>query len=407
MYYQYGAFIMEILYIFGAVLVLLYIFRWDKLRNNDKISKSIDAVMKFILLKPFKIAFFILHEIYEGQISLIKTIYSGICSFVINACKWFDSWSRPLALLASSFIVLVAYIYACYKNYIHYLIPQEADKAIYNTLIPILLGAIPAFFIWKWRNYDKKKDQEHTERELRIKETNNDWDNLQKYQAIIQNGDATAIKRKSAIHALGLYYNRTNDFPQLVHEFFRYQLEEYWKAHQTETQVPIYIQAIYDVLDKQDKIFVSKELSLSGFHLNYYKPSRKDLSNLDLTGVVWDQADFHSTDLSNTSMVKASLIRAGLHKVNLCGADLSSANLIGANLSHITYDKKTDFTEALYLKNVEKFKTLLTKSEEKVANLPNITPLKATLFPPNFNPEAHDMIEACAYYNEYDLWPRW
>ena len=350
---------MIFLYIFLGFLVLVLFLQWDKYENQYRFHDWIDSVKNTCLLKPFRfltpcllalprktwkclkpLLRFIFQKAWIGITSWIPSLPRKIWNCIKSSTLWQWAWPRPLILFSSTLLIIVLYGLV---NFFHdsknnddkrnlifkILVPEDADRTIYNTLIPILLGAIPAFFIWSWRNNDKRKDQEQREKELKQKdrelnfhEKNYDRDKFSEYQDILEDGSNTANKRFSTTYELDYYYNKSGTYPQMVHTFLKENLKAYWRKHKTDTQAPIYIKAIYDVLDKQDKIFVSKELSLSGFHLNFYKTSRKDLSNLDLSEVIWNQAELQRTNLSNTILECASF-----QKAKLSGSILQNANM--------------------------------------------------------------------------------
>jgi len=328
--------------------------------------------------------------------------------------KLLQKWKRALTLIGVTLLAITIYGFSK-DEIINFFTPKGADATISQWIISIILGAVPAFFLWKWKNDDKQKDQEQTECELNFTISKYNTDKFSELQDILEDGSNTGNKRLNATYELADYYKKPDNYPERVHSFLKYNLYEYWKKHKTDTQAPIYIKAIYHQLNEQDKIFVSKELSLSGFHINYYKTSRKDLSNLDLSDVVWDHADLSKVNLSNTNLKDASLKEAIMTSANLENAyffctdlrgakfkganmqkaDLQNANLVGADLSLIKYDNETDF-RGFYLRDTEKFKKIL---EEVKDHTYNIDLLKPTIFPKGFSPQEHGMQEVCEYYD--------
>jgi len=108
-------------------------------------------------------------------------------------------------------------------------------KWIPLTLIVGIVAAPFAFFMWFWKDQNKRKDQDHVEKELERKENNDAWENFRKYQEIVEWKEnehgfkITDAQKTSAIYALKDYYKRQGaNFPEQVHEFFKEVLNNYW-----------------------------------------------------------------------------------------------------------------------------------------------------------------------------------
>ena len=219
-----------------------------------------------------------------------------------------------------------------------------------NTLVVALVGAIPAYCLWIWRDQNKLKDQDHVERKLSMEETNNDWENFTKFQNMVwgMNNEPYEVKA-AAIYALGEYYSKPlkSNFPKQVHMLFRMVLKEYWKNEDADSFdldiVAPHILAIHEVIKQKIEIF-EKDLVLHNFNFtwaNFYA------------------FDFKGKSLTFCDFSYAELIEANLQNVNLTGTNLRNTKLLSTNL--------------------EQAQLSGTKYNDH------------TLFPNGFNPETHKM----------------
>ncbi|MCP3968330.1 MAG: hypothetical protein GY750_02385 [Lentisphaerae bacterium] len=106
-------------------------------------------------------------------------------------------------------------------------------------ILPLFMAAVPGYLIWHWRDENKRKDQEHVEKELSIKENTYLWNFFRKNQKIIewerneQNFVISEAQKVSAVFALGEYYKKEGtDFPKQVHEFFKEILNNFWENNE-------------------------------------------------------------------------------------------------------------------------------------------------------------------------------
>ena len=309
-------------------------------------------------------------------------------------------------------------------------------------LLTILIGAPPGYMIWYWRDQNKLRDQEQTERELRLKEDNDAWDNFRKYQEIVENPKASDAQKTSAIFALGSYYRRKETkFPRMVHAFYKQVLASYWNqfpgfreyegcqeefAHcfnkygqqkqtlkkeldritdhwQTELQritLPKYIRAVHEVFqdifrDKslqngQGPIFFSGRnsgRSLDSFLLMNANLSEENLSEADLSGANLCEANLRDAflrdaNLCNVNLRRTNLCDANLCNADLCNADLTNADLTKANLYHANFASaklyNADLSMGINLDSAILTNAKYTKKHKQ---------LKDTEWPEGFNPE--------------------
>ncbi len=124
---------------------------------------------------------------------------------------------------------------------------------------------------------------------------------------------------------------------------------------------------------------------LSGTDLSGANLSGAVLSGANLSGAVLSGALLFFVDLSGISLFGVDLSGAVLYKANLVGANLYDANLTGAHLSGANFIdadlSRANLTDAVFTKAKYNSKTSKPKYEFP------------TLFPPDFDPKAHGMID--------------
>ena len=111
----------------------------------------------------------------------------------------------------------------------------EVVKYLFNGFGTVLLGVAPALMLWYFRDRTKHIDQNHIERDLKVKELdiklkedNDAWANFIKYQELAEDENISEGRRAAAIYALGEYYKREGTkFPQQVHVFFKKYLDKF------------------------------------------------------------------------------------------------------------------------------------------------------------------------------------
>ena len=223
------------------------------------------------------------------------------------------------AILASIAIPVGGILYYAYM-YTGY--PLEAN----HSLITALVVAPFAFFLWWFRTEDKHKDQDHVERELKIKEINNDWDNLIKYQELAHKFEEQSASSVSAIYALSEYYAKDKDscFPDQVHVTLcslLHHLKLLLSDSKKEKYYPTY----------NSVAFVIRKILVKNFkYISYCNLS----SGIDFSNCVLTNVNFFTIDLEN---------------INLSSSDLRGANLSGvkrcqlATLKDAKYNSKTQF----------------------------------------------------------------
>lgn len=248
----------------------------------------------------------------------------------------------------------------------------EIIKTLFNGLGTILLGIGPAVVFWYFRDETKHIDQDHTERDLqikerdiKIKEDNDAWANFIKYQEMAEDESITEGRRAAAIFALGEYYRRGgSQFQQQVHVFFKKYLDKFWanrpeynnfltavenywalysqKSSQSDTieeiekleneqdelleAIPAHIKAVHEVIkDKAQKI--KFEYEGKKFNL-FHRENNLELSEFNLTG-----AQFDGVNLAGAILRGANLTGATFQEANLVGTVFNEANLTGVKLN--------------------------------------------------------------------------
>ncbi|UDQ96979.1 pentapeptide repeat-containing protein [Lentisphaerota bacterium WC36G] len=101
----------------------------------------------------------------------------------------------------------------------------------YEWLKPIafsIVAAIPATYLWYWRDKHKVKDHQQKEDEINLQKSTNDWENYFKWIEIACDETKSDNLRASAIKALSTYYDKGQDYANQVNEFYKNYLNEFW-----------------------------------------------------------------------------------------------------------------------------------------------------------------------------------
>jgi len=235
---------MIFLYIFLGFLVLVLFLQWDKYENQYRFHDWIDSVKNTCILKPFQFLTPCLLALPRKTWNCIKAVLRFILQDKAIE-KTFNDTQRPVIL----FITTIAAVGILFSNFYKNILKD------FPQFLAMLISAFPLFLIWMWKNYDTQKD-------LNRKELDGNWKNFLKFQDIMLKSKHDE-KKVTAIYALGNYYGKRGEFPKHVHLFFKNHLENYW--HKPKDPRPLYIQAIYDVLEKNKKLIEQKGLSLDDF----------------------------------------------------------------------------------------------------------------------------------------------
>ena len=242
---------MILLYIFLGFLAIVLFLQWDKYENRYRFHDWIDSVKNTCILKPF-------HFLAPRLLSLPRKTWKclkPLLRFIFQNKaieKALGDAQRPVIL----FITTIASVGILFSNFYKNVLED------FPQFPAMLISAFPLFLIWMWKNYDTKKGLEYAKRDLNRKELDGNWKNFLKFQNIILKTKHDE-KKATAIYALGTYYGKNGEFPKQVHVFFKNHLENYWLK--PKDPQPLYIQAIYDVLEKNKKLIEKKGLSLDSF----------------------------------------------------------------------------------------------------------------------------------------------
>ena len=271
--------------------------------------------------------------------------------------KWFEyPYLRPYMLLFIA-ISLFMVIYR-YWDYINFFLTRNKD-ILPPSLITALVASPFAYTLWWWRNRNKLKDQEHVERELKLKENNDAWDNFTKFQkmALAANGEPDEI-RATAIYALGEYYLKSLDsnFPQQVHNFFRMSLDNYWKNKddaEEHKDLPCWIIAIHKVIEQKSMTICEKRLDCKKINLYNANLNGSDFKKGYFYIAIFGRAYLHDSNFQGAMLLGADFEESGLVRVNfenavLAGACFKNARLWGANLTNVRGWEDAIWTEARY-----------------------------------------------------------
>ena len=256
-----------------------------------------------------------------------------------------------------------------YSDILDILLIKEWTKPI----ITILFAAPVAFWLWLFKNYDKQKDLKQKdkdlaqhERDLVLKEKNDLWDNLVKFQDIVDDKNTSDAKKTTAILGLGEFYNhKFLKYLRQVHTIFKIYLKEFWAGKKISNEyefqehpeyiknIPEYIKTIYEIIRKQSfKTRSNKNLfhrdneilDFSDFRFQGANLSKINLAYADLRRVDFSAADLSYANMENTycentifpiKMINVKLNNAKLINVRLINANLGKANLANAYLHNV------------------------------------------------------------------------
>lgn len=312
---------------------------------------------------------------------------------------------RGTTLLLSAFYgvlftsVLIVLVYILVRvlpdsDFIKFLFPVDAKKKIngilghvsVNYILGFLVGLLPAFTLWRFRDLNKLKDQEiaHEIYENSRKDTNlKDFQQLEKWAV----GLETSIEGKeltqnnplqiAAIHQLGGFFRGEfgEQFQRPAYELLnavwvnqlvgietpenmdRVTTVKHGELILTKTRNAVahaIVTAVFGdggkkLVELEKKILTNSpslikqrdwrglnassglsftNASLSEINLSFSDLSHADFRNANLTGAVLSDAN-----LSNVNLVETCLLGVRLSNSNLSGAKLNRAFLVGTDLS--------------------------------------------------------------------------
>ncbi len=291
-------------------------------------------------------------------------------------CRWI--------ILLGTAILLFEFIYF-FKTKIALSLAHDF-KWLPQSIVAGLIVAPFAFLLWFWRDQNKIKDQEHIERDLKIKENNAEWDNFFKFQRIVTDKNESATVRATAIYAIGEYYTRSKEsnFPQQTHQFFQALLNDPSKnapinnekclmegkdPKTLELTIQIIRDAIYNVIKQKMNYIRENEMDFNffdlhgarfnGANLTMINISKCEIRNSDLRNAIFQGANLTSSNLSCSRLDGSDLRYAVLSEADLKGAVIYGTNLSGvlgwekANWTSARFNNETIFPDGMREKTIE------------------------------------------------------
>lgn len=351
---------------------LKFLYRNIKNNKNTRLLILVPCLVLLIMLLSPRFTFCKVFLFSDGLKIIIIWFFLNVFFKAID--KKLDRWISLLLIVC----VETTFIIEFWDEIKTLMSSKIADSynlgELFKGLFPLIIAAPPAYMIWNWRDENKRKDQEHAERDLKLKENNDAWNNFRKYQEIVEDKKSSDAEKTSAIFALGEYYKRQEKkYPRMVHSFFKNVLATYWKMQEHRIDLekgfePMqYIQAVYEtilniswdnnLLDRKERnIFNTERL----YHINFsnFKLLQANWKGVKLNNTVFIEADFRKATLFKANFKNSFLLRANFKKAKLIRrADLSEAVLTQA-----------DFREAR-MTNVRCRKTDLCGADLKNADL--------------------------------------
>ena len=261
----------------------------------------------------------------------------------------------------------------------------------------MLVAAPIGFFIWSFRNADRKKDLQRAQEELRQVEfhkilewaaavpsitTQHGATPTSKGDSIVIDEKKTSILQTTAIHVLipFLKQEKGERFSRPAMVIYRRLLsswdpdEQTLIKHKDKTEKPIYIAELHNILSEEieslskmnNSWFPFEEIDLKGINLE-----KKILKNIN-----FKKASFVGANLEGASFDDADLTGATLEGANIKGTSFKNATLRGVVLTNVEFDENTSLETAKELEDIiivdtpEDLKDFI-RSRLKDTNLPD------------------------------------
>jgi hypothetical protein len=304
----------------------------------------------------------ILNWLWEQRWPIL--LFVAICEsvFIFKVWGYIDNFINPST-------------YDNLGNFIRY------ERKYLNTVIPLLLGAPYAFFIWVWRDFNKKEDIKNARQTL----VQSDFHKIQtwatdKNEIVVDSSTNTSKDKENknelinnalqvtAIYQLKEYLigNFGEQYKRPTLELYR-SLLELWITSKENIETKTEIRKIFE-----DSSAPTQE------NYGYYEPDeveileweitqRKDKINnasiyaiftviketieikkkiTDIDKLRLDYSDFRGAKFENANLKTANLNYVDLRNSNLKGADFQNSNLKYANLEGAKIDDKSNFEGA-------------------------------------------------------------
>ena len=277
-----------------------------------------------------------------------KTVLGRIEGVVLKGFRLKRRIPRRLFVfsLVLAELLWLQYVYPtiCWDIKMKYIVgPKEAQNLFF------LLGLLPAFFLWSWRDGDKKLDIENQ----RVANKNLE----------VSNENQTITHNQTNFHKLvewllsGDEAQQLGSVPQFL-PFLEGKLGEQFQESAKEVLVSFLASSEVERLKEEDADPNKKRVDFSPTVQRIHQLIKNNgpvFANLTLTGIklrganLWganlQQAQLAFADLQETILPGAYFQWAELWGTKLEGANLLEANLEGTNLEGAYYDEKTQFPE--------------------------------------------------------------
>lgn len=298
----------------------------------------------------------------------IKSILSSTINFLYKLLLILISRYNLVLIIGISEAILI-YHYRCELNFF----AGANTSWLSKTAIATLIASPIAFLIWSFRNHDKKKDQQHTEENIR----QSDFHKLEEWATTLQVGDSKNNIDKlgnktlqiSAIYQLvpflkGEYGERfmrptmeiyrsllsswRNDKPCSLLTFWRRYTVSKLSKNQNIVLIPDYIKAIHTIFREESEFFrnfhnmnICKRsgwIPLKGVDLKYVNLQNVNLNGINLekanlTGAILDRITLINADLKGINLSESYIMNTSLRKAKLQGAILERAFLLEVELT--------------------------------------------------------------------------
>lgn len=318
--------------------------------------------------------------------------------------------NRVLIIAFVAFIEIVLFLYF-YEEVIYFVDDQNLSNISWlSAPVTMLIAAPVAYFIWIFRNADKKRDQEHVEENIR----QSDFHQLEQWAT----GDSEKVSlQTAAIYQLlpylkGEYGER---FIRPAMEIYRSVLSS-WKLtpgeadisfksirptidHGERIQIPYAISAIHDIFIQELDFFKSLHIIKISTHKNWIPLRRINLkcipyeNHTDFSGINLFEADLSFSVCIGANFSGANLKITNFNCSNFCFANfryaiLESTNFRGAELP------QSDFRNANF--KLTKFElTRLTQSDFRNTNLGRVLFYKTNLKDADFTGATFKNVVIC------------
>jgi hypothetical protein len=270
----------------------------------------------------------------------------------------FNKNNRWLGLLASGFVGFY-FIWVLLNDYADWL----SDSPYLNNLLPLLLGAGPAFLIWFWRDQNKQADIKNKQAEIkneqaniRIREQTFFLQDFYQLQQLAAGQETTEVLKVAALYQLRPFLNgsKGDHYVRPTWSLFRAFLDQWhpkteyddFNFVKSPPDFPEHIRVIHTILREESKQasfrrFYNQEIDLTHLNLPF-----ANLSGANFEGACFDHSYLRASDFRNSFLTKAQFSLAdlehakfnvGLLPVTIAHVGFSGSKILSTHFDSVTF----------------------------------------------------------------------